>query len=118
MFKFLINTAISSVLLSVVYVLIALFVGDQIHIGYVFIAIISAAICTPGPWFSIGSPHYAIPRAEALQWCGDAFDQWPEQGPLPLPPEGWTWMSSNLNKKPVLVAWNGLITQGDWHDGF
>lgn len=112
--SFLINTAI----LSVVYAMMGLFVKDQLHLGYVIIAVISAAICTPGPWLSVEQSRYAVPRDEALRWCDKKINQWPQYGLLPLPPEGWTWMTSNLDKRPVLVSAGGLITQGDWHDGF
>lgn len=81
MLKFLINT----VLLSLLYALMGLFVGDQIHLGYVVIAVTSAAICTPGPWFSLGPQYVAVSRDEALQWCGEELDRWPEHGPLPIP---------------------------------
>lgn len=112
MFKFLINT----VLLTALYVAVMTWAGeDSAHWGYVFIAALSALVCSLGSWLLRGSESRVISRDEALRRC----THWPTSKSLrPMPPDGWVWMSSDLYKDPILVSTKGFLTSGDWHDGF
>lgn len=116
--KFLINT----VLLTVLYALLAAGAGeDNVHWGYVFVAALSALVCSLGSWLSPVSAAQVMSRDEALRQCRGTMapTEWPI-GPylLPMPPDGWVWLSSTLYKLPILVSTEGIITNGDWHDGF
>lgn len=110
--KFLINT----VLLTVLYALLAAGAGeDNVHWGYVFVAALSALVCSLGSWLSPVSAAQVMSRDEALRQC----TEWPtSKGLRPMPPDGWVWLSSTLYKLPILVSTEGLITSGDWLDGF
>lgn len=111
MFKFLINT----VLLTALYVAMAMREDFDVHWGYVFIAALSALVCSLVSWLRPVSPRHAMSRDEAIRYG----TEWPgPKGLRPMPPDGWMWMRSDLYKDPILVSKDGLITRGDWRDGF
>lgn len=115
MSKFLINT----VLLTALYVALAMREGFVVHWGYAFIAALSALVCSLVSWLLTGPTGAVMSRDDAIRHCDDALRDWPtEPYPLAFAPEGWVWLSSNLHKHPILVSTEGVITQGDWHDGF
>lgn len=83
----------------------------------ILFSLIGTLIFTLSNWILTESTGKTMSRDEALKWCDKALSDWPGNGALPLPPDGWSWMKTNLHQKPVLIYNDGVITSGDWYDG-